>query len=310
METKRVFVTGATGAIGRPAVEALAEHGHEVSALARSADKAAWLRSRRATPVAVSLFDRDGLAGAFASHDAVVNLATALPRTHRFISMRAWEENNRIRTEGSRTVVDAALAAGVSVLVQESVSMLYPDRGDRWITEDTPPDRFPMSEANFAAEANAQRFSDEGGIGVVLRLGWFYGPGARHAEELFVLAKRHVCVQIGAANTYVSSIHVADGGRAVVAALGVPAGTYNVVDDEPLTKREYADALAAAARTTCWLRAPGRAAQLLGHRTTSLSRSLRVSNTKFRTASQWIPRFPSAREGWRATAEELESRVR
>jgi nucleoside-diphosphate-sugar epimerase len=106
----------------------------------------------------------------------------------------------------------------------------------------------------------------------------------------------------------VSSIHVADGGAAVAAALTAPAGTYNVVDDEPLTKRAYADALAAAAGKRVCLRVPGRLALLLGDRSTSLTRSLRVSNARFRAASGWAPRYPSAREGWPATAGILERR--
>jgi nucleoside-diphosphate-sugar epimerase len=77
------------------------------------------------------------------------------------------------------------------------------------------------------------------------------------------------------------------------------------VDDEPLTKREYAASLAAAARATAWLRVPGRAALLLGDRSTSLTRSVRVSNARFKTATGWAPRYPSAREGWAATATAL-----
>jgi nucleoside-diphosphate-sugar epimerase len=141
-----------------------------------------------------------------------------------------------------------------------------------------------------------------GGTGIVLRFGWFYGPGATHSEQLLALARRHICIQMGRADGYVSSIHMADAGTAVVAALDAPAGTFNVVDDEPLTKRQYADALAAAAHTKAWLRAPGRAALLLGNRSTSLTRSVRVSNGRFRAATGWEPRYPSAREGWIATA--------
>jgi nucleoside-diphosphate-sugar epimerase len=142
----------------------------------------------------------------------------------------------------------------------------------------------------------------------VLRFGWFYGPGATHSEEFLSLARRHICVMIGAPNTYVSSIHVADGGAAVSAALTVAAGTYNIVDDEPMTKLAYARALAAAAGKRVCLRVPGRLALLLGDRSTSLTRSLRVSNARFRAASGWAPIYPSAREGWIATAKALEQR--
>ena len=141
------------------------------------------------------------------------------------------------------------------------------------------------------------RFSEAGGVGVVLRFGWFYRPGAKHSEEIFALARRHIAILIGPATSYVSSLHVADGGVAIVAALGVGGGTYNVVDNEPLTKRGYADALCAAAGNAAWLRVPGRLALLLGDRSMSLTRSLRVSIARFREASGWTPMYPSAREG-------------
>src|SRR5262245_15315775 len=159
--------------------------------------------------------------------------------------------------------------------------MIYPDRGAAWIDEGCPPDHFPMARANLAAEASANGFSAAGGAGVVLRFGWFYGPGARHSEEFFALARHHIAVMLGRPDGYVSSIHVADAGAAAAAALALPAGTYNVVDDEPLTKRCYADALAAAAGKAAWLRVPGRAALILGDRATSLTRSLRVRNAHF-----------------------------
>ncbi len=111
---------------------------------------------------------------------------------------------------------------------------------------------------------------------------------------------------MGPPASYVSSIHVADAGAAVVAALVVPAGTYNVVDDEPVTKRGYADALATAAGKTAWLRVPGRTALLLGDRSTSLTRSLRVSNARLRAASDWRPMYPSVWQGWMATAKVLD----
>jgi len=251
----------------------------------------------------VSIFDRAALSEAFRGHDAVVNLATAMPSMATFVFRRAWRPTERVRIEGSGAVVDAALAAGVRRLVQESVSMIYPDRGDEWIDEAVEPDPVPNSKGNLAAEASAQRFSEAGGTGIVLRLGLFYGSGARHSEQFLTMARHHVVPLIGNPETYLSSIHVVDGGAAVAAALHVPAGTYNVVDDEPLTKRDFANALAFAAGKRPWVRGPGRLALLLGDRMASLTRSMRVSNRRFRAASGWLPRYPSAREGWIATTE-------
>jgi nucleoside-diphosphate-sugar epimerase len=301
----KVFVTGGTGAIGRHAVPALIDAGHAVTALARSAEKAAGLAKRGAQPISLSIFDRAALTAAFRGHDAVVNLTSAIPPPAQFMKASAWRNNERVRTEGSAAIVDAALAAGIGRVVQESISMLYPDSGAEWIDEDVPPDPFPLAAANLAAEANSQRFSAGGGTGVVLRFGVFYGPGAAHSEHLLALARRHVCIVMGSPKGYTSSIQMADAGAAVASALHVGAGIFNVVDDEPLTRREYADALEAASGATAWLRVPGRAALLLGDRAASLTRSLRVSNARFRAATKWAPRYPNARVGWIVTATAL-----
>ncbi|HEX6757039.1 MAG TPA: NAD(P)H-binding protein [Propionibacteriaceae bacterium] len=301
----RVFVAGGTGAVGGHGIPALVREGHSVTALARTPEKAAALTAQGATPVSVSLFDRSALTAVLSGHDAAVNLATAIPPMSRWMNAKAWRSNDRVRIEGSAAMVDAALAADVGRVVQESVSMLYRDHGARWVDEDAPIDPYPMARANLAAEANVERFSKEGGTGIVLRFGWFYGPGAAHSEQLFALARRHLGLVLGPPDSYVSSIHVADAGAAVAAALYAPAGKFNIVDDEPVTKREYADAMAHAADTAMWLRGPGRAALIFGDKLTSLTRSLRVSNARFRPATGWAPRYFSAREGWLATAEAL-----
>jgi nucleoside-diphosphate-sugar epimerase len=306
----RVFVLGGTGAIGGQVIPTLVSQGHRVTALARTPAKAAALTAQGATAVSLSIFDRSALAGVFASMDAVANLTSAIPPMPRFLAASAWRDNDRVRTQGSATVVEAAIAAGVGRLLQESVSMLYRDNGAGWVDEDAPVDRYPRARANLAAEANAHRFTAAGGTGVVLRFGWFYGPGATHSEQLLALARRHLGVVLGPPQGFVSSIHVADGATAVAAALKVPAGTFNVVDDEPLTKREYAAAMAAAVGKDVWLGVPGRAGLLAGDRLTSLTRSLRVSNARLRSATGWAPRYPSARQGWIATAHQLDHRAR
>lgn len=305
MSAMRVFVLGGTGAVGTWAVRALVAAGHNVSALARTPAKAAALSEQGAMPVGVSLFDGSALTVALAGFDAVINLATSIPPITKFASKRAWIENQQIRVKGSAIVADAAIAAGVGRVLQESVCMLYVDGGDAWLEEDAPTDHFPMAEGNHAAEANTMRFAEAGGTGAVLRFGWFYGPGAAHSEQMLALARHRLILTLGDPQGYQSSIHVADAGAAVASALHVPSGVYNIVDNEPLTKRGLADAMAAAAGRTAWVRGPGRAAGVFGDRLTSLTRSVRASNAKFRAASGWSPRYPSAREGWMQTAREL-----
>ncbi|MFI5613831.1 NAD-dependent epimerase/dehydratase family protein [Amycolatopsis sp. NPDC051903] len=288
----KVFVTGGTGAVGGHAVTALVRAGHQVSALARTPASAALLAARGARPVRVSLFDAAGLAVAFDGHDAVVNLASALPPMSRFLFRSAWRRCEHVRTEGSAAVAEACRRAGVGQLVQESVCLLYRADGPAWVDEDTPVDHFPAARGNLAAEANAAG-------GTVLRFGWFYGPGARHSEQLLALARRHLVLELGPPSGYLSTVNVVDAGAA---ALTAPPGTYNVVDDAPLTKRAFSDALSSAAGARPWLRGPSSAALLFGDRLTSLTRSLRVRNTRFRSATGWAPRYPSAREGLAAMA--------
>jgi len=136
----------------------------------------------------------------------------------------------------------------------------------------------------------------------VLRFDWLCAPGAAHSEE-FLARKRGIAFMIGPPHTYLSSTHVADCGRAVASALQVPTGRHNIVDDEPLTKREYADALARAAGHKHYVRAPGSLALIMGDNITLLTRSLRVSNARFQLLNGWVPQFPSAREGLAATNE-------
>jgi nucleoside-diphosphate-sugar epimerase len=200
----------------------------------------------------------------------------------------AWRENDRIRREVSRNLVDAALAAGATRFVQESICFFYGDLGDRWIDEDVALDLPSYARSTADAEAQARRFTEAGGTGVVLRFGTFYG---RHSQVPPALGR----------DGYVSSIHTDDAAAAVVGALRAAAGVYNVADDEPLTRREYAAAVAAAGGTRIRLLPPG-ALRLMGSKTTVLTRSQRVSNRRFRDATGWAPRHASARAGWRSVA--------
>ena len=297
----KVFVAGATGVIGKRAVEQLVAAGHEVTALARSPEKAALVWSLGATPVSASLFDPASLRAAVAGHDAVVNLATHIPSIAGAAKPGAWSENDRIRTEGSANLVDAALAAGASRYVQESIVFTYPDSGDRWIdAESTPIEPTSLIVAVEAAEAAAARFSDAGGTGVVLRFGMFYAPDASHTQSMVSAARKGAAFVAGRPTAYQPMIHADDAAAAVVSALSAPAGTYDVVDDEPLTKAEVAEVFGSR------FRFPGTLALLGGSQTSPLTRSQRVSNRRFKEATGWAPRYPSFREGLPAVLAAME----
>src|SRR6476660_9990823 len=173
----KVFVTGSTGVLGRRAVRHLVAAGHHVTGLARNADRAALLSALGAEPVVGDLFDEAWLGHAMTGHQVVINLATHVPTNARAVLPWAWRDDNRVRRCGSATVVAAARTAGGERLVQESVTFVYPDYGDEWITEQTHIEPTRQHKPTIEASRNALAFGEEDGrTGVVLRLGQLYGP--------------------------------------------------------------------------------------------------------------------------------------
>ena len=252
----------------------------------------------------VDLFDPAGVADSVAGHDAIVNLATKIPDPARFLLPGAWHENDRIRREASRNLVEGALRSGCGHYLQESLAFMYADAGDRWIDEDEPPSPAPYAATVLDGEANAQRFADAGGSGVILRFGQFYAPDSIHTQTMVRVARRGLSPFVGRSDGDAPLIHADDVATAVVCALAAPSGIYNVVDDEPLTRRELGDVLARAVgrRRLIAPPAPGISrSKKLG----MLARSQRLSNRHFRHASGWAPRYPSAREGLPAVAAEI-----
>jgi nucleoside-diphosphate-sugar epimerase len=295
----KVFLTGGTGAVGRPALRGLVAAGHEVTAVARTPAKQAEVESAGAAAgVAVDLFDPAAVAAAVAGHEAVLNLATHVPPPTRAARASAWATHDRLRREASVHLVDGALATGAARFVQESIVFSYPDSGDRWIDAETAaPVPARVTDAALAAEAQVARFTAGGGTGVALRFGLFYGRGTAYTDAMLRWARWGLVYSPGDAGGYGSSIHVDDAAAAAVAALAAPAGIYDVTDDQPLTHREQATVLAAAAGRSRFLRAPGRLARFAGPGGEVGMRSQRVSNRRFREATGWAPRWPSMAEG-------------
>ena len=301
----KIFVAGGTGVLGRRAVPALLAAGHEVTVVGRTPEKADVIRSWNATPVAVDLFDGPAVQAAVAGHDVVVNLATHIPPFSKAARAKAWRLNDRLRREGSRNLVDAAIAAGAGRYVQESVGFLYADGAGGWITEDHPLAPSSITASALDAEAQAQRFAAAGGTAVVLRFASFYGPDSSHTADVLRFARRGWGTTPGPRDGYLSSISIDDAAAAVVvAATEAPAGTYNVVDDEPLTRQVFDEVLAAAVGRTGLRPVPNLAVRLLGDKLDHVVRSQRMSNRALRDATGWRPAYPSVREGLAAVVSE------
>jgi len=298
----KVFLTGATGAIGPATVRGLVSAGHEVRAVARGDAKAALVRELGAEPVAVDLFDADAVRSAVAGSDAVLHLATNVPPIKKAAKASAWATHNALRTTATEHLVTAARENGTRTFVKESVSFVYPDRGGAWIDEDVAADEsIGMLRPTLEGERIALGFAGDDGTAVVLRFGLFYGPHTRTTEEALRMARWRVSTVAGRRDGYMSSLHTDDAASAVVAALDAPTGIYNVCDDEPLIRRDYLDAFRRAFGLPKLLLAPAWLLRLVGGRASRVvTASQRCSNRRFRDATGWVPAFPSAREGWAA----------
>jgi nucleoside-diphosphate-sugar epimerase len=293
----RVFVAGATGVIGRRVVPALVHAGHRVTAVGRTPEKRDALSRAGATPLDVNLFDRDAVARAVAGHEVVMNLATHIPSSTRMLLPGAWRENSRIRREASANLADAARSAGAARFIQESFGLTYLDAGDNWVHETAPVAPAKYNRAVLDAEAAAERFTERGGTGVVLRFAGFYGPDSPQFHDLLKFVRKGFAPLPGAPDAFFSSVSHDDAASAAVAALELPAGIYNVADDEPLRRREYFDILAAALGVPPPRLMPRWMTRLFGSLGETLARSLRLSNRKLRGACDWSPKYPSVRQG-------------
>jgi nucleoside-diphosphate-sugar epimerase len=312
----RVFVAGASGAIGGRLVPMLMEAGHAVVAMTRTADKADAIRASGAEPVLADALDADSVGAAVraAEPGAVVHQLTALSSMTG--NPRKFAEDfaltNRLRTEGTDHLLAAARAAGARrFVVQSYAGWPYAREGGPVKSEDDPLDPDPPAAARDALDA--MRYLDrivpgaEGIEGVVLRYGGFYGPGtgiARGEESALIEAirKRRFPVVGGGTGVW-SFVHIDDAASATLAALdrGAP-GIYNVVDDDPAPVSEWLPALADAIGAKPPRRVPTWIGRLAGgEMAVSLMTQVRgASNAKAKRELGWQPEHPSWREGFPA----------
>jgi 2-alkyl-3-oxoalkanoate reductase len=303
----RIFLTGGTGVIGRRVVPLLLEREHEVTVAARANGRRALPPNLRVHRAAVDLLDPATLVPAVRDHDAIINLATHMPSSStRMMFRSAWRENDRIRRLGSRNVMQAALAVDVQLLVQESFAPTYPDRGDEWIDESVPLEPAPYNRSVLDAERSAHQFTAAGRRGIALRFAAFYGPDSEPLKDFIRVLRKGWALLPGGPRKYISSVSHDDAAAAVVAALEAGAGDYNIVEDEPVRREVYAGSLAALLHARAPRFPPSWSTPLFGTVGEALSRSLRISNRKFKAETGWRPRYPSVREGWVATLRQME----
>lgn len=308
----RVFVAGATGALGKRLVPLLVERGHEVTGMTRTTARAEALQAAGVTPVVADALDHAGVMDAVrdACPEAVVHQLTALD-LRRFD--KSFAQTNALRTIGTDHLLEAAQAAGARRFVAQSFAgWPYARTGGPVKAEADPLD--PDPPAQLAATLAAIRHLEAAVTGardiegLVLRYGGFYGPGTSLApeggEQTELIRKRHWPI-VGDGGGILSFVHIDDAAAATAAAIegGAPR-IYNVVDDEPAPVSDWlpylAEALGAKAprRVPTWV---GRLAA--GEHGVAMMTTVRgASNAKAKEALGWTPRYGSWREGFRTLA--------
>jgi 2-alkyl-3-oxoalkanoate reductase len=306
----RVFVAGATGAIGRPLLEQLVAAGHEVTGTTRSESKTQAIGAAGAHAAVCDALDAAAVrvAVAEAQPEVVVHQLTALPDRFDPRNKSIYDATNRLRDEGTRNLLEASREAGVRRFVSQSIAFSYahgptPDVKDEDapLAMDAPP---PFGEGVRVTQEMERSVVEADWLeGIVLRYGWFYGPGTYYGEDGSITAdvrKRRYPV-IGKGTGLTSFIHVDDAASATVAAVGGgPPGVYNIVDDEPARMREWLPLFAEAMGAKKPLRVPVWIARLAAGPMAGMMNTLPgASNAKAKRELGWTPRWPTWRTGFR-----------
>ena len=305
----KVLIAGATGAIGHELIPALVEAGHEVTGTSRSVERASELVELGATPTVLDALDPVATAAtvAWAKPNVIVHQLTALPKVPNPRRSDIYEATDRLRREGTANLVAAAVDAGVKRIVAQSIAFAYTPEGNAIKDEDASlatgaPEPFGTT-VGAVAELERQVTQTQGIDGIVLRYGWFYGPGTYFAPDGFIageVRKRRYPL-IGSAKGITSFVHTQDAAGATVAAIEKgQTGIYNIVDDEPLALRDWLPLYAEALDAKPPRRIPRLVARLAaGPVVTLMATEMRgASNAKAKRELGWSPRYPSVREGF------------
>ena len=310
----RVFVAGATGAMGRQLVPRLVEAGHQVHGLTRHESKRDLLRGLGAEPVVADALDPEQVAEAVgrARPEVIIHQLTAIGALDLRHFDQAFALTNRLRTEGTDHLLSAGQAVGVKRFVAQSFFAAYERTGGLVKTEE---DSFGPSPAKEMRETvGAIRHVEEAVLGagwtegIVLRYGGFYGPGTSlgpGGEQTEAVRQRKFPV-VGNGAAVWSFIHIADAAEATVAAVEHGGrGVYNIVDDEPAPVAQWLPELARTLGAKQPMHVPRFVGRLLtGEVGTVMMTELRgASNAKAKRELGWTPSHPSWRQGFRELVE-------
>jgi nucleoside-diphosphate-sugar epimerase len=296
----KVFVAGASGTIGVPLTRALVAAGHDVTALTRSPDKQSMLSALGATPVVADALDADALRRVVVSARPthVIHQLTALPKTG-VRSARELSPTNRLRIDGTRNLVAAAVAAGAQRIIGGSFALL------QGATPGLPPEVQEGADALQSMESQILEASRAGRIeGVVLRYGLFYSFDTPSTQQMITLLRRRFLPTVRGDRSLLPSIHVDDAVSATILALdrAPNGGVYDIVDDQPSSFSDIVTALAQSVGAPRPIAVPAWLPRLVApYMARMLALRLPLSNAKAKADLGWKPAFPTVRDGLSST---------
>ncbi|MCL4243975.1 MAG: NAD-dependent epimerase/dehydratase family protein [Candidatus Dadabacteria bacterium] len=296
----KIYVTGATGVLGKRIVKELSGLGHNVVGMARSAKGEETVRSLGGAPSHAALFDKAALLKDIEGSDVVIHAATSIPVKTR-LSQEDFALNDRIRREGTQIVTDCAVEAGArKIIFQDVVWVARPEDGS-FYDENSPVVPSPAVQSGIDGEKIVLETGEKHGIvATVLRCGFFYGSDTAHTRQMGAGLKRRAFPVIGDGEGLWSLIHVDDAASAfVTAALEDLPGIWHVVDDMPVKTGEFLNHFAGRIGAPPPYRFPVWLARFLAgsYSVGFFTSSNNTSSRKLKGASSWSPKYPTYREG-------------
>jgi len=313
----KIFLTGATGVLGRRVITNLLEAGHELSALSRSVQNYQELEAANVKPVWGNLFDPDEMIKITHGQEVIIHLASNVPVASPKLKRDDWLENDKLREQGTENLARAGLKNGVKLFLAPGVMLAYGDQQGKWVTEKTPlSSQLPADLLSAVRmEEMVQQYVRKHGLpAVVIRLGILYSEDSAHTLDLIQQLRNGTASIVGKGNSYLNLIHPEDAASAIasiVARYNVHIGAVNnICDGEPVTAKEYVDFMAKKMGAT-----PARSRHSLSAWMTMGRDQLKVTQISFRAKNEaarqklkWSPSFRNYSEGLTSIAKRLSGR--
>lgn len=302
----KIFLTGATGILGKRVTKMLVDQGHEVSALSRSSNNDIKIKNLGAEPRFGNLFDSNSLTPILADSEVILHLATKIP-SKKIIRKKDWAENDRIRIEGTRNLLKALNPSICNFFLLQSVTFIYGDHQGQIVTEDTPISKeqsYNLESAIVMEKLLAKALKEQKINGCSLRFGWFYSEDSYQTISMLNMLKKGLFPIIGNGDFFWNLIHADDAAAAIIAAIDnlerINVSVLNICDNEPVEMGRLLTFIASQMKAPQTRNLGKKLAKIAFGKATFrfLTTSAKISNEKAKQILDWEPSFPNFNLGF------------